>query len=472
MDQSTDAVLVRGSVPSVLWRLAVPGMGCNLAIMAFVLTDLYFVGLLGADALAAMSFTTPINLTLCTVGTGLGLGMLTVIARASGRSDMQRVRALSTHGLLLSVGLMLALSIALALNVRPVFSTLGAEGEVLALVESYMLPCSLSIVLLSIAMVSNGILRGRGDGRTPLVGVVMMAVINTALDPCLMFGLGPFPRLGLAGAAWGTVVAAGAGAAHGLWAQTIRSRTLTFRRLGWTSMLASSRELLGTAMPGILLNACPQLGLAMLTAIAAQAGDASVAAYATGDRILLLLFALPLAISETLVAFVAQNVSAGAIDRVRQGVRYAMGTVLVAWVVVVALSITSAAPIAGLFTHDPAIDAGIREYLWIVPLGYGGMGVAMLAGSVFLATARTGTAMGLVFVRTFVVMVPAAMLGLHVGGPTGLFVAIAASQIVTGLATAMMCRHRVRQLATPAQRRFTTMTPHRPGWRGMDPSAA
>ncbi len=204
---TTSARLIDGPVSETLRRMTIPMIIAIFAMIAFNLTDTYFVSRLGTTPLAAMSFTFPLVFIINTITLGIGSGGGAVIARAIGAGDTDRVRRLTTDLLTLSLLLVAVMVTIGLLTIKPVFTLLGATEETLPLIRQYIAIWYSGVIFVVIPMVGNAAIRATGDTKTPSNIMLFAFGVNLVLDPLLIFGIGPFPRLELAGAAIATDVA-------------------------------------------------------------------------------------------------------------------------------------------------------------------------------------------------------------------------------------------------------------------------
>jgi len=199
-----------------------------LAMQIFNLVDTFFVGQLGARQLAAMGFTFPVVLVINSIALGLGIGASSVISRAIGEGNQAKVRRFTTDALSLSVMIVTLFVVTGLFTIEPLFRSLGASGDVLQYIKSYMKIWYLGMPFVVIPMVGNNAIRATGDTKTPSFVMVSAVLINIILDPLLIFGYGPFPRWELAGAALATVISRGITMVLSLWILYHRERMLTF----------------------------------------------------------------------------------------------------------------------------------------------------------------------------------------------------------------------------------------------------
>ena len=248
--------MLQGAVLPTLIRLAAPMAAGIVAIMFFNIVDTFWVGRLGAEALAAMSFTFPVTFVLKSVTIGLGIGITATISRVLGSGDEERVRALTTDSLLLGLLVVAAISAGGLAGMNPLFRSLGAPPALLGLIRSYMVPWFAGIGLLVVPMMGNSAIRATGDTKTPALIMILAGCINAAVDPFLIFGWGPFPALGLQGAAVASVCS---------WVVALAAST---RILGWRlkmlrPRIPSAREVVTSWRP-VLAIGVPAAGTNLL----------------------------------------------------------------------------------------------------------------------------------------------------------------------------------------------------------------
>ncbi len=420
-------------VGPTLMRLALPMVGGILTMMLFNAVDTFFIAQLGKEPLAAIGFTFPVIFIVTGTTMGMGIGMASVVSRAVGEGDHQRVAEITTRGLILVVLVVIVFVAAgLALHDR-IFALLGADDALIALIWQYMLPWFLGVAFLVIPMIGNSAIRATGDSFTPSLIMIIAGGVNVILDPLLIFGLGPFPRLELQGAAIATVLSYMITFVAASWVLVRRERMILFERPPLTALLRTWGRLLYIGVPAVCTNMLVPLSMGILTRIMAGYGPHAVAAFGVCARIESLVMVGAFAMSTVMVPFAGQNFGADRADRVRTalqfGLRYCLAISLVLWM---ALAL-GARMIAGWFTDDPAISAIIVPFLMFVPLSYGGFGYMLLVTSSFNGAGLPRHAMVLFGSRLFAFTVPLALLGAYVADIPGVFVAMFAGNVGSGL---------------------------------------
>lgn len=434
------AVLTAGPIGRTLARLTVPMIAGVVGMVAFNLTDTFFIGRLGTRQLAAIGFTFPVVTVLVRVAMGIGIGASAAISLAVGRGDRRAVRRLTTDSLSLSLIIVAVFAVAGLLTIDPVFRLLGAEGEILALVKQYMTIWYCGLLFVVFPIVSNNAIRANGDMKTPALIMIVAVATNVVLDPLLIFGLGPFPRLELAGAALATVIARSVTLAVSFYVVAIRRGMIVWERPGWGEVLDSWRSILYVGIPAAATRAIVPLGIGALTAIIAALGPKAVAAFGVAIKIEFLALAVVFALSSVLGPFVGQNWGAGGRERLRRAIALSNRFSFV-WGLGVSAALAAAArPIASVFSADPDVAAAIALYLRTAAAAYCLLGVFVVSSFVMNVLRRPLHSAALAIGQTFLLTVPLAWAGGRLAGLGGLFAGIAVSYALAGAAAWLALR--------------------------------
>ncbi|WP_341503656.1 MATE family efflux transporter [Gallaecimonas sp. GXIMD4217] len=425
--------LLTGDISSTLRRMTLSMLTGMVTLMTFNLVDTLFVSRLGTEPLAAISFTFPVTFTVISLTIGLGVGTSAVIGRTLGRGRASLAKRQGNGALWLSVLLVALLSSLGAWQLEAIFGLIGANDTQMALIKDYMYLWFLGSPLLAIPMVANAVLRANGDTATPSRFMMLGGLINAVLDPLLIFGIGPFPRLELFGAALATVLAWVGGAFGVLFILYVRRKLATFAWPSPIMVLHYWKSLLAIGLPAAGANMMTPLAMAVMTAIVADYGAAAVGAFGVGTRLESLASMVVLALSMTLPPFVSQNFGAEQMERVRLAYRKVMRFILGWQLALYGLMLVLAWPISLLFGKDAQVAELIRLFIYIVPLGYGLQGVVILTNSSFNAMHWPGKALALSALRFFAAYVPIAWLGGQFFGLTGLFAGMVVANLITAL---------------------------------------
>lgn len=434
--------LLNGPIRPTLVRMTVPMMFGIVSLMLFNLADVYFVGQLGIQPLAALGFTFPVSFSIVSLAIGFGIGTSATLARLIGGGDQPSARALATDNLLMTAVVVMVISFLAQLLIAPIFTLMGAGEALLPLIDSYMSIWFLGAVFLVVNMVGNSSMRASGDTRTPALLMAATSVLNFLLDPLLIFGLGPVPAMGIEGAAIASVISWGVGTLAILHVLYHRAGLLERLSLDFSRILKNWLKVMKIGLPAALSNMMTPVAGAVITALIATHGEEAVAAFGVGNRLESISLLVCLACSMTLPPFISQNFGAGQIDRVvsaYQGmIRFALGWQLVVYL----LLLLFAEPLAAFFSDDQRVQSLIELWLMLVPVGFGCQAVTFLTASAFNALHQPLRAMRISVIRLFVLYVPLGWLGSQVAGLEGMFAGlVVANMVVAGLAWYWMKRH-------------------------------
>ena len=409
-----------------------------MAILLFAIVDTLYIGRLGAEPLAAMGFIFPINFIVMNITRGLGVGVSSTIARAIGEGNQPKVQRLATDGLGLAVLIVTFLSLIGLTSLNTIFSLMGAEGEMLELISDYMIPWCLGVGFLIIPMVGVGILRATGDTKTPAIIMSIAGLINIILDPLLIFGIGPFPRLELQGAALATVASWVVAFAASLWILGKREGLIRLPLFDPKHTFDSWKQILYIGVPAAGTNVMEPVSMAIIIRIISEYGEKPVAAFGVGGLLGAMFLIGIRALSLAMSPFVGQNFGAGNCDRIRAALRFGAKFSLVwggvAFIVLYLLS----GIIAPIFNDDKAVIAAVVLFLHIIPISYGMYGISTLTNSMFNALGKPLQASLVIILNLFVFVLPLAYLGSKVYELKGTFIGIAVGNAVVGIIAYLM----------------------------------
>ena len=376
--------LIEGPIAVTLIRLAAPNVLVMLAQTSVGLVETYFVGKLGTDPLAGVALVFPLLMLMQMMSAGaMGGGISSAIARALGAGRRDDADALVLHALLIALVFGLTFTAALLGGGRWLYAAMGGRGASLqaALIYSQVVFAGAILVWLFNSLAN--VLRGTGNMMVPALVTCAGVVVLIPLSPGLIFGWGPFPRLGVAGGAAAVVLYYAVGSV--VLAAYLRSGRsvvrLAFRGIRFRWRLFA--DILRVGLVAALITVQTNLTIAIATGLVGAFGPAAIAGYGTGSRLEYLLIPLVFGLGGPLVAMVGTNIGAGRPDR---ALRVAwIGAAIATGLCEIIGFCAAAAPSAwlSLFGTAPAmIDAGSR-YLHAVGPVYGlfGLGMALYFAS-------------------------------------------------------------------------------------------
>ncbi len=380
-------LLLTGPVLPTLLRLSWPNTLVMLAQASVGLIETWWVAQLGTEALAGIALVFPGYMLMTMLSAGaIGGGIASAIARALGARRQQDADALVLHALLINGALGLGFAVLFLAGGRAIYAAMGGEGGALAAALTYSHVVFAGGVLLWLGNALASVLRGGGNMVLPSVAVVAGVVLLVPLSPLLIYGWGPLPGLGVAGAGYAVVIASAVTLAILAWAMLAGRSVAQARLVPLRARLFADILVVGAVAAVNTLQTT--LTVVLTTALVAGAGGAAgVAGYGTGSRLEYLLVPLVFGLGAPLVALVGTNIGAGQHDR---ALRIALVGGGVAFLATEAVGLAAAAwPLAWLtlFTTDPtALQVG-SDYLRLVGPAYGFFGLGL---SLYFASQGAG----------------------------------------------------------------------------------
>src|ERR1700722_4129832 len=376
--------LIEGPIAITLIRMATPNTIVMFAQASVGLVETYFVGKLGTDPLAGVALVFPLIMFMQMMSAGaMGGGISSAIARALGGGRRADADALAVHALVIALLFGLTFTVALLLGGRWLYTAMGGSGASLDAALTYSGVVFAGAILVWLFNSLANVIRGTGNMAVPALVTVIGVAVLIPLSPCLIFGFGPFPRLGVAGGAVAVLIYYAIGSVA--LAAYLRSGRSVVRlsflgiRLRWPLFA----DILRVGAVAALITVQTNLTIAIATGLVGAFGPAAIAGYGTGSRLEYLLIPLVFGLGGPLVAMVGTNIGAGRRDR---ALRVAwIGAAIAAAICEIIGLAAAAAPYAwlSLFDKDPAmLDAGTR-YLRMVGPAYGlfGLGMALYFAS-------------------------------------------------------------------------------------------
>ncbi|MCP4609250.1 MAG: MATE family efflux transporter, partial [Planctomycetes bacterium] len=307
--------LLSGGITKNIITLALPILAANIIANAYYIIDMIFVGRLGPEALAAVSMGGILMSFTWTMLVGLAIGTSSFIARHYGAKDVKMVTNIARHSILIAIVIAAVLALYGLTLAEPSLRLLGAENEVLRLGTSYTRIVFCGSLFLMLLFVVNSMFRGTGDTRTPMITLGISSIINIILDPLLIFGLGPFPRLGVTGAAIATVIGQGIGAVMNLIILYKGTSRITIRSWRFKPELALMKSVIKVALPGSIQTLIQTASGLVIMRLVTAYGTIAVAAYGIGLRLDLMVMLPGWALGAAVATVLGQNLGAKQPDR-------------------------------------------------------------------------------------------------------------------------------------------------------------
>ncbi|MBW3571218.1 MAG: MATE family efflux transporter [Gemmatimonadetes bacterium] len=429
-----------GPIGRSILLLAVP-MVLEMAMESvFAVVDIFFVSRLGADAVAAVGLTEALLAVVYALAMGLGIGATALVARRIGEKNPEGAAHTAVQALILALVVSAALGIAGTLLAPRLLALMGASPEVIRTGTGYarvMLGGEAAIIVL---FVVNAVFRGAGDAAIAMRVLWLANLINIVLCPCFIFGLGPFPRLGVTGAAVATTIGRASGAAFAMWRLTRPEGRIPVGRRHLApdfAVMGQIVRLSGTATLQMLVGTASWIGLAR---IVAAFGSPVLAGYTVAMRVVIFALLPSFGLSNAAATMVGQGLGARKPERAERAVWKAcaynavfLGAVGLAFVVL-------AGPIVRLFSSDPQVVRHGSAALRVIAAGFPLYAYGMVLTQSFNGAGDTWTPTWINLAVFWAFEIPLAYLLARAIGPVGAFLAITVAFCTMAVVSAVVFR--------------------------------
>lgn len=428
--------LTEGSLPRGILRLAIPMLVSALLQNAQSLIDLYWIGRLGADSVAALAIGGTVLMMLFPLVMGMAVGTVAIVSRRIGEGDERGTSYAAGQALSVAMGLGLIAGVAGWLFAGKFPLLLGADPAVALLAAEYLEILFLGSFTVFVLFVGgHSIFQAAGNTVIPMVLMIAANGINLVLDPILIFGLYGAPALGIRGAAIATVMSQALAAGGAL---VLLRRGTGGIRLHPRHMLprpAIALNILRIGLPGTGQMLARSLMALVLMRIVATAGTAAIAAFGAGHRLQMLILMPAFVLGNAAATMVGQNLGAGRPDRAARGAWIAAWMDVALMVLFGGALAVFAPALMGIFTVDPAVITIGADFLRITCGFYVFVAPSIVLGRALQGAGDTLSPMILTLVALWGIQVPLAIILSRVIEPSthGIWWAIAIAVTIHGI---------------------------------------
>jgi len=399
--------LTQGSILKGLMALALPIIGANLLQTGYQLVDAFWVGRLGSNAVAAVSISYPVNFLLISLSSGFAFAGSILVAQYAGAKQPKMVNHVAAQTLTMVVLVSIVLS-GVAYWLSPnILYALGVEEVIFEDANFFQRMIFIGLVFNFGFIMFQSLLRGVGEVRIPLYINAATLGLNFILDPLFIYGWGPVPAFGVAGAAVSTLctLMLSSVIGHYILFKGITDIKLTLQGFKFDGPLLKKALKIGG--PSSIEISARALGLTLMTGIAAKFGTDVLAAYGVGSRLISFVVIFGLGLLRASATLVGQNMGAQQIERAEKGAIYA------AWIGFIGLSLVGilfyvfATPLVKAFMDaEPfVIQMGV-DFLKIVSLSFGFMGAQLALVGTLRGSGNTVESMILTIIGIWVIQFP------------------------------------------------------------------
>lgn len=420
--------------------LAVPMVLEMIMESLFALVDVFWVSRLGSDAVAVIGLTEAVMTLIYAVAIGISFAATAIVARRIGEKDPERAAQAAGQIIILGVTVSAGLGLGLSFFAADILRMMGAGETIVTLGTDFariMLGCNATVFLIFLI---NAIFRGAGDAVLAMRTLWLANALNIVLGPCFIFGWGPFPEMGVAGAAVATNIGRGVGVLYQLWHLAGHHSRVRVRLRHLRPLFGDLRVIMTTASNGIgqlLISTTSWVGLFKILALF---GSAAIAGYTIALRVVVFALMPAWGLANAGATLVGQNLGANHPDRAEAAIRIATRFNMIFLSAIGAVFVIFAHPIVSMFTGDPEVLKHGTRALWIVSLAFPLYAAGMCLEAAFNGSGDTWTPTRLNFFCLWLGQVPLAWILAESFslGPVGIFISVPISFSVLALWSAAL----------------------------------
>lgn len=436
LDQTT-ARLGTERLSKLFPRLGAPSMVSMLAMSLYILADTFWLGRVSYEAIAAITITFPFYIAIFAIGLGSGIGANALASRRFGERDIEATNRVAGQVFPLTAIFGVIFIIPSVFFARPLAALLGAPPEVIGPTAEYLVYFGWGIPFLLFRVIARNVFHASGETVKPMIFYVVGAVVNAVLDPFLIFGWGPFPEMGIGGAALATTISGGLAAAIGCYYLMGNRSVYRLKLRHLKPDLSIIVQIYRVGLPETLMDLTEAVVFLVFNQVMAGFGSVALAAVGIAFRVADLAFIPIIGLAHALLPIVGFCLGARLWGRLWAAVRHGTLVSVVVLAVVTVLLEVFAPQVIGVFNKSPELLAiavpGMRIFISALVL----IGPAIMFIITFQGLSKGWTAICLSLVRQLGLLLPAVLILPGFMGLNGVWVALpisdAGGAIVAGL---------------------------------------
>jgi putative MATE family efflux protein len=415
----------------LLVKLSLPGMATTISTSLYNIINTIWVSRIGFEAIAALTIIFPFQILYYAIGGGTSTGITALVSRRFGEKNPEASNHAAGQTFFISAVWGLFFILVATLFADEILPVLGATPDITDYARQYLVITSFGSPFIICAMVTASLIRGSGDAVKPMIIMVSSTLINVVLDPMLIFGIGPFPEMGVSGAALGTVIAQICGALLGLYyflaGKTAYRIKLSHLRPNWPIL----RDIYRVGAPSAVTQLMESVAFWIFNRLVSTFGSLYIAVVGIVIRISDFAFMPAMGASHGLLPIVGYNYGAGNYKRLWQAVKLASLGIMALLAVLTIFMIIFAPQIVDVFSDNPELSVEAVPALRIMLSTMVLVGPAMMFITAFQGLSQGGKALWLSLLRQFLFFLPVMFLFRFFFGLYGVWWSMPASDILT-----------------------------------------
>ena len=438
-----------GAIGRAIVLLAVPMVLEMCMESLFGVVDVFWVSRLGADAVATVGLTETALTIVFVVALGLSMGATALVARRIGEKDEQAAGLVAVQAIIIGLVVSVTTAVFGYFFAPNLLHIMGGSDNVVKIGSGYTRMILSGSVTIFLLFLINAVFRGAGDAAIAMRVLWIANLVNICLNPCLIFGLGPFPRLGVTGSAVGTTIGRGIGVVIQLWVLTSGRGRLSLHASQLRADFMIMWRLIRLSLNAIFQYMVQMASWIGMVRIIATFGSAATAAYTVAFKVIIFAILPSWGMSNAAATLVGQNLGAGKPSRAESSV-WRTGLYNMLFLGTIGLFFIAFAPqIIGLFTTDPAVAPFAVSALRLFSCGNVSYSYGMVITAAFNGAGDTATPTVLNLICFWLCQIPLAWaLAFHTSlGPNGVYVAVVVSDsLLAALGVVLFRRGKWKQV--------------------------
>lgn len=403
--------LVEGPVLRSLINLSLPIVFAQLLQTAYQLTDTFWVGRLGEDAIAAVSISFPIIFLMMSLGGGLSIAATVLTAQFKGKGDKGKVNYIAAQTLLMMLFLSLLISFSGYFLSEYLVNLAGVEDAVIAEAVNYLRITFVGITFQFGFFIFQALMRGVGEVKIPLYIVLSSVILNLLLDPLFIFGYGPIPGHGVTGAAFSTIGTQLIATLVGIYILINGRYQIKLLKGNFKPDIPLMLKVVKLGYPSSIEQSTRASSLTIMTLLVSSFGTTAVASYGIGIRILSFVIIPAIGMSMATSTLVGQNIGAGKLERTESITKTASLLSFVILSIIGLIFFIFARELSSFFVPEEktVIDA-TTTFVRIMALTFGLIGLQQVLNGTFMGSGNTLIPMFLSIFTLYIIQLPIAYL--------------------------------------------------------------
>jgi putative MATE family efflux protein len=421
-----------GSAPlgRLLLRLSLPSVASLMTMTVYQLVDTFWVARLGHESIAAMTIVLPFFIMVIAVGAGSGVGANALASRCFGERNPEASNRVAGQTYILTAFFGLIFIVAAAFFAEPILEVFGATPDIIGLATDYLVVFGYAAPFMLFRMITSNIFRASGDAIKPMTFQLTSTIVNVILDPFLIFGWGPFPEMGIKGAALATVIAASIGAGLSFYYLTAHKSAYRIKLHHIKPDLSIIRDIYKVGLPTMIMEVAESIVFSLFNRVIVGYGSISLAAAGIAFRILDFAFMPIIGGSHGLLPVVGFCLGARLWDRLWKAVRIASVSSSAVMGLATIIMLILAPQIVGIFNKDPELMAVAVPAVRILLSTFVILGPSIMFITAFQGLSKGTEALVLTLVRQFLFFIPLLYLLSEAIGIYGVWISLPFSDIL------------------------------------------